>query len=307
MPNHEAFHVLNLILKMIVTANSRHYTLLCDINRIMFILNDFCSFKYGIRCAAVALPVVAGLLMFSFEKHRITDNDNRSIFHEQVELFMKVVTYLHDFSCPNKYDEEFRLAAALTLQFTGKIWVQNFSQHSSTYIAAISKGMPKVANLILLSGICLLQDENSDVREEASKFVIYHLKDIHKSFNSLECQHKFFSLEFLRNFLQDEQLVIQFLWKLLSHKDSDLSKNALVENPFDHGLSNIFAEETCLVEQSNELIQILVEKTQGFALFQATCEISTCVTEIQEDIRILETLIQSGFLNKGNLSQYLGS
>ena len=131
-------------------------------------------------------------------------------------------------------------------------------------------------------------------------FVIDHLKCNQKILNALECQLQFFTSEFLGNFLQNDYLVVQFLWKLLSNKNIRLNhpKIALVENPFDHGSSNIFAEEIHVIEQSKELMKVMVE-TKRLSVLQAFHLMSISATEIQEDIKILETLTQSGFLDKG--------
>ncbi|KAK3907989.1 hypothetical protein KUF71_003121 [Frankliniella fusca] len=259
LSNYETFHLLNLVLKIISLCVDRKISLLCDIDLLAVLSQSIPSGKFGARCEAVTLPVISGLLSFLCTPMHYV-NPNNTLNNKHIEgMFTKVLHQVQNFSCPEIYGEDFRLAAATALRFIGV----TISQQNFSYLKQLSFSPVRPTALILKAALQLLQDEDSLVREEASKFVILLSHNAQWSLNSLECLSILLTLEFLCGFLGSRQEVLLFLWDLLAPQGGtgSSSKENVIENPFDHGTRNIFAEEIWVVDQIQKILScILIEE-----------------------------------------------
>lgn len=252
LSNYETFHVLTLIFKILSIAKDMNMNLVCDVSIISALSHEFCLCEFGNGCESVALPVIAGLTMFY---SRQLENSNFSEKLTCVQILDMILNCLQKLSHPNQNNELFRESAAQTLCFAGKIFIQlqSLSLNESIYDDIRFYGM---AVSMLQCAIRLLQDENSCVREQASKFVIDIAQGIPQDFNPLECLACLFSSQFMKMIFRDEYHIMLFLWQFLSAKEhyTAFSNQLVVENPFDHGTPNIFDEELWVVEYAGKLM-----------------------------------------------------
>lgn len=290
LSNYETFHVLDIILKIIVTVNDRQTVLVCDTNRVTQMSLDFSSSKFGARCKALSLPIIAGLTMFS-----CTSLDPAVLLHckgNQQSTSEKMFDTLHRYSLPDN-DEDYRFAAATALRFIGTV-VQQCSSFSLSQSDAEDNIILRTTPLILHTAIRLLQDESSRVRDEASKFVTYLFQKVPRTLNSLECLEILFTYEFLIPFMGSKQNVVRFLWKFLSLEDLILSssKDSEIENPFDHGSKNIFSEEIWIVEKVVRSLTTIFDRNMAKETFSSTMNELINASLLQRTVTKLETLNQ---------------
>lgn len=298
LSNYETFHLLNLVLKAITLADDKKISLLCDIDSLVLLSSSAHSGKFGARCEAVTLSVTSGLLSFLCSQLRSIDtslprdltNDN------QVQaVFTDVLYCVQKFSCPKKYGEDFRLAAATALRFIGvTLTKQTFFTLGTFSLDGVR--VTQNAALILRAALQLLQDEDSHVREEASKFVIVLSQSTQRALNSLECLSTLLTYDFLCNILGSKHEVLLFLWSLLTPQDSEESgcRESGIENPFDHGTRNIFAEEIWIVEQVQRVIRIILQEENISELlsFSSNNEdiLQNWSCEVKKEIDSMDTL-----------------
>lgn len=116
------------------------------------------------------------------------------------------------------------------------------------------------------STVNLLQDEDYDVRLEASKFVSSLVVDDKTVQNPYVSLQSVFKLAVLQIFMSESK-IIKCLWSKLKY-DPDISHNdkELSINPFDHGcINNIYEEETIVLEfVTNSLLKMLTDNSDVF-------------------------------------------
>lgn len=280
LSNFETFHVLNIILKTIILVNDSQRALICDMNRVTQISQDFSLSKFGARCKAISLPILAGLTMFS-----CSQIDGAGMLHHKYDhknFLRKIADTLHKYSLPDN-DENCRFAAATSLRFVGAV-VQHINL-SPNQLESESNSTSEINPSILHTAIRLLQDEDSRVRDEASKFVTHLSQDVPRALNSLECLEILLRHEFLCIFLGSKETCVKFLWKflLLENINFSLSKDNDIENPFNHGSKNIFFEEIWIVEKTVRSLRSIIAENLGKEAFSSAINELPTTSQLQQE------------------------
>ena len=202
-----------------------------------------------------ALPVAAGLLSQYFAHRQCIDLES-----DILEFVLKLADCIRDRTDVLKYEEDFRLGAAMALHFLApslQAMLVASLRESSTAMH------DEIIEILLDAGLTLLQDEDHDVRIEAATFLSVYTAEINQMFTSL-VMNPYFSLtklvqpDVLLSLLTVPQ-AMEYLWKKLcfvpyevydmkvKHCDNS-HENASIISPFDHGTNNIYGEETKMID-----------------------------------------------------------
>ncbi|XP_034237777.1 LOW QUALITY PROTEIN: thyroid adenoma-associated protein homolog [Thrips palmi] len=301
LSNYETFHVLNIILKIIVIVSDRQATLVCDMDKVTQISQDLSSSKLGARCKAITLPILAGLIMFLVSNWTMQEGQITilimEIFLEDWQILCKSIVCLIMMKTTGLLLQQLRFAGTV---------VQHRRHLSPNQEESEENIKSETTSLILHTAIRLLQDEDSQVRDEASKFVTYLFQAVPRTLNSLECLEVLLTCEFLCLFLGSNQNVVRFLWQFLSIEDLNLSlsKDNYIENPFDHGSKNIFSEEIWILEKAGRSLTTIKKQNLGMETFSLTInEPPIATTQLQRNLSSLETLGQCKSDKRGSVRE----
>lgn len=104
----------------------------------------------------------------------------------------------------------------------------------------------KLKSDVMSSIIWLLQDEDTDVRNESAKIIFFEENLTTFPYNVLSYV---LSAKFLRVFFINDVCVLQFLQMILEEIPKCEKKDfSLIENPFDHEIKNIYLEPSLIKE-----------------------------------------------------------
>ncbi|XP_069686859.1 uncharacterized protein [Periplaneta americana] len=214
----------------------------------------------------IALPVTAGLLSQYFAIGHCT-----KLSHTVLQFISKVADCIKNRSDPIKFEEDFRYNAARALHLLAPLLPKMLSLAKKDK-PVNTKEMLNVIETLLNVELTLLQDEDYDVRQEASKFVVTYFTEVNQvpgsvSWNPYSSLKKLVKPEVLLTMLPVSHAA-EFLWKKLLYADelrdaelkyrSHSHTNYEVTSPFEHGARNIYSEETKLVDiLGMSLIEVL--------------------------------------------------
>jgi len=207
------------------------------------------------ECTKVALPVSAGLLSQYFAHRQCIDLES-----EILEFVLKLAGCIRDRTDVLRYEEDFRLSAAMALHFVAPSLQAMLVASLKESAASVRE---EIIEILLDAELTLLQDEDHDVRVEAAKFLSVYTAEINQMFTSL-IMNPYFSLTKL---VQPDVLLslltvpraMEYLWKKLcfvpcevcdvklKHCDNS-HENVGITSPFDHGTHNIYSEETKMID-----------------------------------------------------------
>lgn len=246
------FPLLDIMLVLIQETKLNVFITLKELQKI-FVWS--CHRRRKSEYSKVALPVAAGLLSQYFAHRQCID-----LGSEILEFVLKLADCVRDRTDVLKYEEDFRLSAAMALHFLApslQTMLIAGLKESSTGVRE------EIIEILLEAELTLLQDEDHDVRVEAAKFLSVCTAEINQMFTSL-IMNPYFSLtklvqpDVLLNLLTVPQ-AMEYLWKKLcfvpyevcdmkvKHYDSS-HENASITSPFDHGTNNIYSEETKMID-----------------------------------------------------------
>ncbi|KAJ9594155.1 hypothetical protein L9F63_014411, partial [Diploptera punctata] len=207
----------------------------------------------------IALPIITGVL-----SRYLTLQDSSELCMSDVTFILELVNYIKEKNELVKYDEDFQLNIAKSLNFLAPC-LQLFASALKNCEVNSKEGMLKD---IIIGILCilldLLQDEDFDVRKECAKYII-----LSENTDKPLVQNPYSALE---KILQPSVLLsllpvgyaIEFLWcKLcyvldLQNIVKKMDKISNIMNPFDLGVSNIYCEQTKMIDLfGNSLLHIL--------------------------------------------------
>ena len=249
---HALFPLLDMMLVLIQETKLDVFVTLKELQKI-FVWS--CHRRSKSEYSKVALPVAAGLLSQYFAHRQCIDLET-----EILEFVLKLADCIRDRTDVLKYEEDFRLSAAMALHFLAPslqaMLVANLKESSTAL-------REEIIEILLDAELTLLQDEDHDVRIEASKFISVYTAEINQMFTSL-ITNPYFSLTRL---VQPDVLLklltvpqaMEYLWKKLCFVPYELCdmkvkhcenshENASITSPFDHGTNNIYSEETKVID-----------------------------------------------------------
>jgi hypothetical protein len=249
---HALFPLLDI---MLVLIQETKLTVFITFKELQKISLWSCHIRSKSEYSRVALPVVAGLLSQYFAHRQCIDLER-----EILEFVLKFANCIRDRTDVLKYEEDFRLSAAVAMHLMAPslqaMLVASLKESSTTV-------REEMIEILLDAELTLLQDEDHDVRMEAAKFVSVYTAEINQMFTSLimnpySSLTKLVQPDVLLNLLTVPQ-AMEFLWNRLSFcpyelynmkvKHCDNShENASIASPFDHGTSNIYSEETKVID-----------------------------------------------------------
>jgi len=199
-----------------------------------------------------------------------------------LDTLQTVVTVIKERSFP-KCDQDVRLNAS----------------KSTTLIAPVLKSLDTKESTagehIWEALVNFLQDEITEVRLEASRFVfIFVLEshdDIQNPYVSLECLMKPCTLAKL---MEPEQ-VLKCLWERMVCVPADSTGSIGISNPFDHGIKSIFAEETVISDLAyHSLLNLLTTCDDKLKItLQSMCKYSNSECKPPRVMNYIKTIDKS--------------
>jgi len=249
---HALFPLLDIMLVLIQETKLNVFITLKELQKI-FVWS--CQRSSKSEYSKVALPVAGGLLSQYFAHRQCIDLES-----EILEFVLKLADCIRDRTDVLKYEEDFRLSAAMALHFLApslRAMLRASLKESSTAVRE------EIIEILLDAELTLLQDEDHDVRVEAAKFLSVCTADKNQMSTSL-IMNPYFSLtklvqpDVLLNLLTVPQ-AMEYLWNKLCFVPYEVydmkvkhcensHKNASITSPFDHGTNNIYIEEIKVID-----------------------------------------------------------
>ncbi|XP_068085815.1 uncharacterized protein [Anabrus simplex] len=244
------FHIYHTLL-LLVTEHSLGRDL--DLVTIQMLhLRNGSKKEMGIHCWSIVLPLTCALIA----------SQEDTTLKLQIALLYQVTHHIVERTNTSQFSEFCRLDAAkafsLMYRIICRVFTPEFRGSQAPYETLLVA--QDISEMVLDAGIALLQDEDSDVRKEAAKFV-------NDSLNPYACLEKLLEPSSILNILSRQQAMAYLCTKLInlesckqvmldlfSYKSSDT-----LTSPFDHGISNIYAEEINVVHLLGKNLLSLIE------------------------------------------------
>ena len=293
---HALFPLLDIMLVLIQETKLNVFITLKEMQKI-FVWS--CHRRSKSEYSKVALPVAAGLLSQYFAHRQCIDLES-----EILEFVLKLADCIRDRTDVLKYEEDFRFSAAVALHFMA-------SSVRAMLVASLKESSTAVRDeiieILLDAELTLLQDEDHDVRVEATKFLSVYTAEINQMFTSV-IMNPYFSLtklvqpDVLLNLLTVPQ-AMEFLWNKLCFvpyevyhmkvKHCDHShENTSITSPFDHGTNNIYSEETKVIDMLGlSLLDIIKISSEENRSGLSKLVINRMVN-FEDDVGIVQSLLK---------------
>lgn len=251
----------NEVLEIILDILMRHKNSLLDFsadNLIKALTGD--TENYKIKLASVSVTVLCALL---------------GVLEWDYEMATQLSTTLIDNCDSSEKDEETRYNTARGLALLAQPAMSWHSEDSC-----------QVKARLWTVAVTLLQDEHPKIRIEASKFTSGLSENSEKIWNPYVGLEYLFEISTLSNFLPIKQ-IINCLWSNLKCLPVELLRldstngNSII-NPFELGISNIYAEHVKIVEMSfTSLYNIITKDSEAIKLL-STYEILPYLKDLKE-------------------------
>ncbi|CAG2056777.1 unnamed protein product [Timema podura] len=297
------FHILDTMLFLLKEGNLIYETIAIH-DDFQFIIKAFQEkslnkvFKTN---SYISLPVMCGLVAI-----HIQHSYNASSTEEKITLFLKVVQVLSESCNPQSRHEDFRLGASVSLQLLA-LTLKVIIAYRSFLVS--NKCLDVIGRKIVDSTLTLLQDESTCVRNEAAKFVAIYdsYSNIstteHRMLSSSNCIKMVLKVDFLLTLLS-RQVALFFLWESLSClKDLENIRTRFIgvqhmediTNPFDHGVRNIYAEETKVIDLFAQSLLTFVHSSNNSELIELKKLASVRAESYDADIEYVLQLLKKEF------------
>ncbi|XP_071441913.1 tRNA (32-2'-O)-methyltransferase regulator THADA [Hetaerina americana] len=259
-PNHEIYVLLDNACDSQSSINVVMYCLnsmlhICSkssltlsLDRIISLFEKFVTTSnYGVGCSSIALSLISS---------QILKNN-----HKNTKLMaVKVVSAIHEQSLPSNL-EEIRLKAVRNLlNFLPLIHSYQEALQGENLEDLISE---EIVSSLLNTAVCLLQDENVEVRKEVAKFVTKLITNE----STISCTETVFNPQKCLTFLLTQissflplRVAIKCLWEYLTNiltvqELEQYSPLQYIRNPFDHRIENVFEEKVIITKYSGDSLK----------------------------------------------------
>jgi len=262
---------------MLVLIQETKFSVFITLKELQKLFVWSCHGRSKSEYAKIALPVVAGLLSQYFAHRQCIDLESAIL-----EFVLNLAGCIRDRTDVLKYEEDFRLSAAMALHFLAPSLRAMLVASVKESSAAMRE---EIIEILLDAELTLLKDEDHDVRVEAAKFISVCTAEINQTFTSLIINPytsltKLVQPAVLLNLLTVPQ-AMEYLWKKLcfvpyevynmevkhcdnSHENASITS---ITSPFDHGTNNIYSEEAKMIDMLGlsllDIIKISSEKNRS--------------------------------------------